>query len=108
MKERMLVALPVIAAFQKHARPALADVELLRGRRDRPMICEKCLRLWIEYADVTTTLRTVTRDQSLRLSATEAWKAVSEAIRIHDVMAHPETHAATINPSADIARAMGA
>jgi hypothetical protein len=48
-----------------------------------------------------------TRDQSLRLEATRAGKAVSEAIRIHDVMAHPETHGATINPSAEKARAIG-
>ena len=34
MKERMLVALRVIAAFQQHARPVRADVELLRGWAD--------------------------------------------------------------------------
>jgi len=60
------------------------------------MICERCLRLWIEY------------DESIRLEATETQKAVSEAIRIHDAMAHPEPHPVTINPSADKARAIGA
>ena len=59
------------------------------------MICETCLRLWIEYGEATTKMRVVTRNQSLRLEATRAGKAVSEAIRIHDVMAHPETHGAT-------------
>jgi hypothetical protein len=34
MKERMLVALRVIAAFQRDARPVRADVELLRDWAD--------------------------------------------------------------------------
>ena len=57
---------------------------------------DRCLRFWIEYVE------------SRRLGATETQKAVSEAIRIHDAMAHLETHAATINPSADNARAISA
>ena len=73
-----------------------------------PMICETCLRLWIEYGEASTKMRAVTRNQRLRLEATEAREAVSEAIRIHDAMAHSEIHTATINRSADKARAIGA
>jgi hypothetical protein len=72
------------------------------------LICETCLHLWVEYGAATTKMRAITRNQSLIREATEARKAVAQAILAHEAMAHPFTYAATINWSADKAIATGA
>ena len=72
------------------------------------LICETCLHLWIEYGAATAKMRAITRDQSLMLEATEARKAVAQAIRVHEAIAHPYTYAATINRSVDKAKANAA
>jgi len=70
------------------------------------MICETCLRLWIEYGAATAKMRAITRNQSLMLEATEVRKAVEQLIRLHEAVAHASGHDASPIRQTDKARAV--
>jgi hypothetical protein len=72
------------------------------------LICETCLRLWVEHGEATAKMRAITRDQSLMLDATEIWKALAQLIRVHEATADTLTYTATTNHAADRAKATAA